>query len=527
MSTAGPSKTISDGLVFYYDTNNVKSYIGEPTTNIIPSPSTNAIPTYGNNWATYNTNQYGTGTYASIGTVSAVTNNVVTMSAAHSLRTYDVMAAQTTGGGVSAGVSYFIKKLSSTTFCLYPYNSSQDGSQGYISLSTGTHKVYDSIALDQKVSINASSFPTMWYGPPHLPNSGLVKEIIPNGFDAIYGKVTDCIRLHYIRDDTVVDGMSYGVDCTVTPSVPYTVSFWSKSVDANAVGKQIQYQNYNYTGGSAAGFAGYFTLGPVGVWQKQSFTFTYTYGTIISYWLSQQSGPYKWDLANIQVEQKDHATQFVAGTRSVSQGLLDLTRNCTVDLTNASYTSGSVPIFINNGITSNNIVVTPSSVATNTQTQYTRIGWFYLTSYSSGWSPIIQNSIGNNSDMGLTVLSDGKLHFRQYTKTYTSGTADGDYGVNGTLTVAINRWNMGVIVVDRTANIVSFYLNGVFDSTSAINVIGNSSSNTIIIGGASSDGYSGGRMFKGYIATAAHYNRCLSASEVSQNYNSTKSRFGL
>ena len=99
--------------------------------------------------------------------------------------------------------------------------------------------------------------------------------------------------------------------------------------------------------------------------------------------------------------------------------------------------------------------------------------------------------------------------------------------MNGTLTVAINRWNMGVIVVDRTANIVSFYLNGVFDSTSAINVIGNSSSNTIIIGGASSDSYSGGRMFKGYISTAAHYNRCLSASEVLQIYNSAKSRFGL
>ena len=49
----------------------------------------------------------------------------------------------------------------------------------------------------------------------------------------------------------------------------------------------------------------------------------------------------------------------------------------------------------------------------------------------------------------------------------------------------------------------------------------------MLIGGAYTDSYSGTRMFKGRIASVYHYNRLLSATEVLQNYNATKTRFGL
>ena len=68
--------------------------------------------------------------------------------------------------------------------------------------------------------------------------------------------------------------------------------------------------------------------------------------------------------------------------------------------------------FINNGSTSNNIYSSVNNISTFSQTQYTRIGWFYSTG-SVEWAPIIQNSIGNNSDMGLAV-SGNTLMFRQY-----------------------------------------------------------------------------------------------------------------
>ena len=71
------------------------------------------------------------------------------------------------------------------------------------------------------------------------------------------------------------------------------------------------------------------------------------------------------------------------------------------------------------------------------------------------------------------------------------------------------------------------YLNGVLDKSTTINLIGNSNSTVVMIGGPDSDSYSGARMFDGKVATAMHYSRELTAEEVLQNYNATKTRFGL
>ena len=133
---------IKRGLVFGYDVGIHRYYLGEPTTNLLNS-STNTIPTTGNGWGTYNTNQYNGAQYFSIGTISSVSNNIVTTSSAHPLRSFDVVTPQTTGGGLTAGTNYLIKKISSTTFSIHTYNSSQDGSQGYTNPSTGMFKVYD------------------------------------------------------------------------------------------------------------------------------------------------------------------------------------------------------------------------------------------------------------------------------------------------------------------------------------------------------------------------------------------------
>jgi hypothetical protein len=107
----GP-KINESNLMFGYDVGNHRYFLGEPTTNLLPNAPINAIPKIGNGWGTYNTNQYGNGNFFSIGTVSSVSNNIVTMSSSHSLRTYDVMRPQTTGGGVTANTDYFIKRIS-------------------------------------------------------------------------------------------------------------------------------------------------------------------------------------------------------------------------------------------------------------------------------------------------------------------------------------------------------------------------------------------------------------------------------
>lgn len=320
MGLAHSPKIVTDGLIFAYDMSNGKSNIGAPAINTLPNPALNGLPTYGNGWGTYNTNQYGSGTYFSIGTVSSISDNIVNMSSAHSLRTYDVMQPQTTGGGVTAGTNYLIKRLSSTSFSLHPYNSSQDGSQGYINPATGTHKVYDDFANDVRISINSSEFPTMWWGYPHLPNSGLVKEIIPRGFTGIPGRTpTDCIRLHYIRSEGL-DGMAYGPDGVVTAGNPWVVSFWARAVTPSAVGVTNSYQIYNYGVVSPTGYYRSFTLGDVGVWQKYTLEFTPANSNCISYWFPG-TGNMKYDIANIQFESGSVSSNFVAGTRLANNNL--------------------------------------------------------------------------------------------------------------------------------------------------------------------------------------------------------------
>ena len=117
MGTTYSPRVATDGLIMYYDMNNTqKSWRGAPATNLIPTPTVNSVPTTGNGWGTYNTNQYNGATYFSIGSIASVSSNIVTTSGNHPLRSYDVVTPQSTGGGVTAGTNYLVKKLSATTF---------------------------------------------------------------------------------------------------------------------------------------------------------------------------------------------------------------------------------------------------------------------------------------------------------------------------------------------------------------------------------------------------------------------------
>jgi hypothetical protein len=508
---AGPDINES-GLVLAVDASNYKSFKGEATTNLIPSPTTNAYPTTGNGWGTYNTNQYGSGTYFSIGSVASVSSNIVTMTSAHSLRTYDVMRPQTTGGGVTAETDYFIKKVSNTSFTLHQYNGSQDGSQGYISLSTGTHKVYDSIANDTRISVNATSFPTMWWGAPHLPNSGLVKELRYGEFNAIPNlPPNDCIRLHYIRTDDVKDGMSYGVDCTVTPSSPVTVSFYTRAANANAVGKVIQYYIYNYTGGNATAYAWNFTLGQVGVWERQTFTFTPAYGTMISYWFPQSSGTYVWDWSCMQVEQKSYSTRFVAGTRGTTVatggGWADLTgRGNNGELVNgvreSSDNGGSLVFDGTNDYV--NAPLTKSATCTFSC-------WAKTTTFAG--NPMLFNAGPNG------IGPD--LYFPSGYNTIYWNTWDGVGNPLATIPANANNGNFhNYVVVNDASSNTKLYYDGILLGTATYrNASGN---NNLTIGGNTSD-----YLWNGSITNFTVHNRALTASEIQQNYIATKSRYGL
>ena len=111
--TVGPRIVFdTSSVAIAYDAGDtVNSYVGEPTTNVLPNAAANGAFTFQNQWGTYNVNQYNGGAYFSIGTVNDVTSNIVTMTAAHPLRSFDVVTPQSTGGGVTNGVNYVVKKI--------------------------------------------------------------------------------------------------------------------------------------------------------------------------------------------------------------------------------------------------------------------------------------------------------------------------------------------------------------------------------------------------------------------------------
>jgi hypothetical protein len=503
----GPKLT-NDNLVFGYDTgygiadNGVETrfYKGEPTSNILPSPEVNGRFTTGNGWRSYNTNQYNSNTYFSIGTVSGVSNNIVTLSSVgRTIRSFDVLRAQTTGGGITAGTDYVVKKISSSTFSLHAYNNSQDGSQGYINPSTGFFKVHDAYANDTRVSINATSFPTMWWGAPHLPNSGLIKEIVPNGG---YVKGTNSMRFHIYRGDGVRDGMAYNVYTPVTQGDVITVSYWVRPVNSFAHGKTWNYQTYFGSGNSSSSFTT--TLNSTGEWQHvvHQWTASVTYN-FYSYWFPSGSTD-KWamDMADLQVEiNKGHATPFTLTSRSDTASLIDLKKTTDIDVGDVSFDSTGQPTFDG----TNDYIDIPS------------------TNLISGTQDFTVESVYN-----LQGQTGGEI-FGNYGSGYTTNHLwfSGQYGIwldGGVYAPGAPLSNGKYHMVGLRQNgIMKLYLNGeLVNSQTRTSSIATDINYRI---GADVNG--AGEPFVGDIYLVKAYNRALTAAEINSNFNAYKNRFDI
>ena len=514
---------VTSGLVLNFDPSYVSSFVNsEPTTNLIPSPTVNSYPTYGNWWGTYNTNQYcgnnGCAVHWDIPAIASVSNNIVTTVSAHQIRSFDVITPLTTGGGVSGGAQYLAKKVSDTQFSLHDYNSSQDGSQGYLNPTTGRFKVHDSFWLDQRVAVNASSFPTKWFGNPHQPNSALVKEIIPGGFNVYGHPVTDCIRLHFFRADAT-DGMSYGVDTSVTIGQPVTTSFWLRAASPSAVGQYIAFQHYNYGGvGGADGFYMNAFTGAQGEWVRRSFTFTPTRNTLISYWFPN-TGDMKIDVANIQIEQSSTLTPFVAGSRAQNSTVYDLAGNNNHGalINGSSYTANAYGTILFDGIDD---YVNVPSFTNQPSTGITCEAWINPTEpVSTGTVRGGVISANNTMYLGLFNSADGgathSLHWANVTNSSRPASANGN--------IPNNVWTHIVGTWDGTTS--RAYINGTEVWSSAQS--GTIPSATYVVGTYGSGLTDGTHNFKGEIALARVYNRALTVAEIMQNWSTGTTRFAL
>jgi hypothetical protein len=87
-------------------------------------------------------------------------------------------------------------------------------------------------------------------------------------------------------------------------------------------------------------------------------------------------------------------------------------------------------------------------------------------------------------------------------------------------TINLNAWNQVVHTYNGT--VASLYTNGVLSNSFTVNI--NTTNTVFSVGGGSFSGYN---FFGGRISNTKVYNRALSAAEILQNYNATRTRFGL
>jgi hypothetical protein len=147
---------------------------------------------------------------------------------------------------------------------------------------------------------------------------------------------------------------------------------------------------------------------------------------------------------------------------------------------------------------------------------FTVICAFKITSLSASAAGIVVWGADSTSQRrGMIYWNGGSgPTYRLYSSTFGSNIA-------GTTSLAINTWYYGTITLDSSGN-ARIYMNGVLENT-GVNTLATPASNSMRIGSSKS----AGEFFTGQIGLVRIYNRVLSATEILQNFNADRQRFGV
>lgn len=198
------------------------------------------------------------------------------------------------------------------------------------------------------------------------------------------------------------------------------------------------------------------------------------------------------------------ASPFIDGTRTTSQVLLDMTGNTTPVASSLTYASDGT--FSLNG-TTDYIDVGKTCTDLGLTTAATFDGWIYPTSNGSTYVLSDWNGTGITLRTNSNLSADFYIYPNNYRITYT-------YAFDA------NKWYNLVGVAN--GNMMYLYVNGQLAASTALgNAIGTSPS-TLKIGCRGDGGSSYGK-----IGAIKIYKRPLTSTEVLQNFNALRGRYGL
>ena len=340
--------------------------------------------------------------------------------------------------------------------------------------------------------------------PLKFPNEGAVITTGPNG--------STNRRIYY--------------NSTVESNTTYTLSYWLYS---SAYGSISNYFFIYQADGTDAGSTSYGQGITTGKWVfiKQSFTTpSITSNTRNVYWgpVISFNTDSLFAMQRFQIEAKAHATPFTIGTRSSTQGLLDISgQGTSIDISNASFDSnaqmtfdGTGDYFDVDGIadfqpnnTTNGFTV---EYVYNSETVTSTVFVGNLDS-TNGWfqAPI---STGNNIGAYLYLNGPG----------VALTTNDNFYIDSGN----INKYHHIVMSLKWSDSANSFIMVDGVDQTASRSSVAKQSTSGVPSPGLRI-GKRGSSIWpaNGQIPVVKYYNRALTAAEAKQNYDSIKARFGL
>jgi hypothetical protein len=230
------------------------------------------------------------------------------------------------------------------------------------------------------------------------------------------------------------------------------------------------------------------------------------------------------DIAAVMIVQGNYILppeQFIpfTTTRSNTQGLLDLTGKSTLNLTNMSYDSNAAMVF--DGASNRTTVSDPTiyRMGTNDFTLECVMKQNKTTAHclleARGSSLAGYLWVNNYSTPGQCSI------FLNYGGNQYVHLQNGGYTATST-----NQYYHMVARISRSNGVISFFVNGVQTGSDVsiqhFNSISPTGGDNYWVGGDL-----GGNYWYGIIPIFKHYNRALTSTEITQNYNQYKTRFNL
>jgi hypothetical protein len=300
----------------------------------------------------------------------------------------------------------------------------------------------------------------------------------------------------------------------ISASTTYTFSVQYQKLAGTPT---LRFQIQAYNGATYLSTISFPTTAQLGItdidgWQTAKITITTPASTNRILWFMQDGDDYtaythSFMLANAQCEQQSFATPFVWGTRSNTQAILDLTKKSTITATNPTYNSNGTFSF-NGGTDSMFINDSIGPISNN----FSIGAWINSTSIAS-----TQNILSMNGPYFMRI-SNSRVRFNVLTDT-------GWLFQDGTTALQSNVWYYFTMVYNYSSSLWIGYINAQQEFSVSKSGIVNYSSFYGYVGYTPQGGEQSN--FYGQIANVHYYNRALSATEVAQNFNAIRGRYGI